>query len=138
MHEPHGLLNRVSTAMRQLDDLAGNTPPPRWGWSIVTVEKTGRISLPTAARSALGVEDGHGAFAGICHATSLVLRPGGPESRNTFRADGRGRLQIPVWLRRHDPPALLVGALVDQGVVVIASTSLLDDVGDGLLLGERR
>lgn len=55
MHETHALLNRVSTAMRQLDDLADDTPPPRWDWSIVAVEKTGRISLPCPARAALGL-----------------------------------------------------------------------------------
>lgn len=138
MHETHALLNRVSTAMRQLDDLADDTPPPRWDWSIVAVEKTGRISLPCPARAALGLSGASAAFAGICHATCLVLSPGDPGRRNVFRADARGRLQVPVWLRRDDPDVLLVGALVDEGVVVIARTGVLDAVGDSLLVGEAR
>lgn len=138
MHEPHTLLNRVSTAMRQLDDLADDSPAPRWEWSIVAVEKTGRISLPNSARSALGLAGGPCAFAWICHARSLVLRRGGPDRWDAFRADARGRLQIPVWLRRDDPDVLLVGALVDDGVVVVAGTGVLDAVGDSLLVGEER
>ncbi len=138
MHEPHVLLNRVSTAMRQLDDLADDVPPPRWDWSIVTVEKTGRISLPHPARAALGLSLGPGAFAGICHATCLVLHGGDPGRRNLFRADARGRLQIPAWLRRDDPDVLLIGTLMADGVVLIARTGLLDAVGDSLLVGEKR
>lgn len=124
--------------MRQLDDLADDASPPRWDWSIVTLEKTGRISLPQTARAALGLCGGHGAFAGICHASSLILRSGDPDGPKLFRADARARLQIPAWLRRHEPEALLVGVLLSEGVVVVATTDVLDSVGESLLVGEGR
>lgn len=124
--------------MRQLDDLADDTPPHRWDWTIATVEKTGRISLPHPARAALGLSDGGGALVGICHATSLVLRPGDPQRRNPFRVDGRGRLRVPVWLRRDGPDVLLVRTLGDEGLAVVAGTGVLDAVGDSLQVGEQR
>lgn len=47
--------------------------------------------------------------------------------------DGRGRLYLPVWLRRH--PGFLVGTHTapDDPAVVIVPASVFDAVGDQLL-----
>lgn len=46
--------------------------------------------------------------------------------------DGRGRIYLPVWLRRH--PGFLIGTHADPeaSVVVIVPASLFDAIGDQL------
>lgn len=51
--------------------------------------------------------------------------------------DGRGRLYVPVWLRRSPVPWLLVGTRAAASIVVVAPASVLDGLGDRLLDGAR-
>lgn len=128
MH-PH----RTSTALRQLDDL-GHQTPDRWRWAVTKLQPIGRIALPPDARQALAWIPGdtvevHGRFGRL----ALVLRRDG--AGVALAVDGRGRLYLPVWLRRTD--ALLVGTRADRQLVVVAPVGVLDGIGD-LLAGDER
>lgn len=46
--------------------------------------------------------------------------------------DGRGRLYVPVWLRRGHGTWLIVGTQAATSIVVVAPTSMLDALGDQL------
>ncbi len=138
MNDPRIPYSRVSHAMRQLDELADDDPPSRWEWMVVRVEPGGRLILPGPARNTLGLGDGAGSVAAVCHPTSLVLGRDASVDRVRCRVDARGRLRIPVWLRRDDPATLLVGTDPTNSVVVVANTRVLDAVGDSLVVGEER
>lgn len=124
---------RNSTALRQLTDLGPEPDPPDWAWAIAHLEPSGRLRLPTEASRSLGASPGASSAAwGICHPTVLVLRSTG--SGRLLTIDGRGRLYVPAWLRRHDTH-LVVGTQVATSTVVVALTSLLDALGDQLAGG---
>ena len=121
---------RTSTALRQLDDLGHEPPPPRWRWAIAKLQLIGRIALPAEAGGALGWSPGAMVeVRGRLSRLALVLRRDGTGA--TFRVDGRGRLYLPVWLRRTD--AVLVGTQQDRQLVVIAPVGVLDGIGDLLV-----
>lgn len=124
---------RNSTALRQLTDLGGHEPdPPDWVWAVARLEPSGRLLLPGEARHALGTaERGHGDAIGMCHGAALVLRPSG--HGRPMAIDGRGRLYVPVWLRRNQVPCLLVGTHAAASVVVVAPAWVLDGLGDQLV-----
>jgi DNA-binding transcriptional regulator/RsmH inhibitor MraZ len=91
----------------------------------------GRISLPAAARELLSggrvrARSRHGA---------LFLQAGGPGAIVTV--DGRGRLVVPMWLRRAAVTGeLLVGTHRDPDLVVVVPAAVLDESGDRLIAGE--
>ena len=126
-----------STALRQLTDLGGHDPdPPDWVWAVARLELNGRLLLPVEARHALRAgARGHGDAIGRCHGAALVLRSAG--HGRPLAIDGRGRLYVPVWLRRSPLPCLLVGTHAAASVVVVAPASVLDGLGDQLV-GEGR
>lgn len=123
-----------------LPDLTG--PPIEdspWRWSGAEPEPSGRLTLPPAARRALV---GHGAgaveVAGIVRGDTLVLRAGSVVGR-TMTVDARGRIYLPVWLRRH--ASFLIGThhhhhhhdAADGVAVVVVPAVLFDAIGDRLL-----
>lgn len=117
-----------------LPDLTG--PPIEaspWRWSGAEPEPSGRLTLPPSARRAL-VRDAGSAVevAGVVRGDTLVLRPGAVDGRS-MTVDGRGRIYLPVWLRRH--PGFIVGTHHDAGevAVVVVPAVLFDAVGDRLL-----
>lgn len=61
---------------------------------------------------------------------ALVLRAGAGVGRNLV-VDRRGRLYVPVWLRRHH--RVLIGACSTGAAVVIVPSELLDITGDQIL-----
>ncbi|MDZ7676241.1 MAG: hypothetical protein U5K30_14385 [Acidimicrobiales bacterium] len=96
-------MNRPSTrSSAVLPELTG--PPVTgspWRWSAAEPEPSGRLSLPTAARRVL-VGDVAGAHevSGVVRGDTLVLRTQAGNGR-AMTVDGRGRIYLPVWLRRH-------------------------------------
>ena len=119
-----------------LPDLTG--PPIEdspWRWSGTEPEPSGRLTLPPAARRALV---GHGAgaveVAGVVRGDTLVLRAGSVAGR-TMTIDARGRIYLPVWLRRH--ASFLIGTnhhdAADGVAVVVVPAVLFDAIGDRLL-----
>ena len=125
-------------ALRQLADLGRDPDPPGWEWGIARVEATGRLVLPAEARAALGATTGRPSpVRGGCNRVALVLRSDGAGA--VIAADRRGRLRLPVWLRRAaaGSGSLLVGTRLGRPMVVIASTGVLDGLGDALA-GEPR
>lgn len=137
---PHGVVAEVDagwmhpqhtrTALRQLDDLGREPPLDRWRWATAKLQPIGRIALPAEARDALGWSPGETVdVRGRSNRLALVLRCDG--AGVALAVDGRGRLYLPVWLRR--PDALLVGTRIDRPLVVIAPVGVLDGIGD--LLG---
>jgi DNA-binding transcriptional regulator/RsmH inhibitor MraZ len=127
---------RTSTALRQLTDLSLDPDPSEWAWAVVRLDPKGRLALPLGARIALGP---HGMerieVRGVCHRVALVLSPDGAGAAMTI--DGRGRLCVPVWLRRGSTSSVLVGANHATSLVVVAPTAVLDGLGD-VLVGESR
>lgn len=125
-------MNRTPPAT--LPDLTG--PPVAaspWRWSAAEPEPSGRLLLSGAARRVLG--DGAAgvhAVSGVVRGDTLVLRPGAENGRS-MTVDARGRLYLPVWLRRH--PGFLIGAHTgpDDSAVVIVPATLFDAVGDQML-----
>lgn len=63
---------------------------------------------------------------------TLVLRAHAGNGR-AMTVDGRGRIYLPVWLRRH--PVFLVGTHTeaDDLAVVVVPAVLFDAIGDRLL-----
>ena len=129
-------MNRPRTPPAVLPDLTG--PPVArslWRWSAAEPEPSGRLLLPAAARRALGANSTEArAVTGIARGDSLVLRPkaaGG--SGRAMTIDGRGRVYLPVWLRRH--PGFLIGTRTgpDDPTVVVVPASLLDAIGEQLV-----
>jgi hypothetical protein len=100
----------------------------------VPLEPSGRLRLPIEACRALGASPGARAAArGVCHPTVLVLRSTG--GGRSLTIDGRGRLYVPVWLRRGHATHLVVGTQPATSTVAVARTSLLDALGDQLAGG---
>jgi hypothetical protein len=130
----HDLTN--STALRQLADLGRQPDRSRWAWTIARPDPQGRLRLPGEARHVLGVEGGRRAVVrGVCHRVALVVAAAGVGA--PLVVDSRGRLGLPVWLRRGPSGALVVGTDVGARLAVIASASVLDGLGD-LLVGASR
>lgn len=126
-------MNRPRTPPATLPDLTG--PPVArspWRWSAAEPEPSGRLLLPAAARGALGANstEAH-VVTGIARGDSLVLRPQ-VEGGRAITIDGRGRVYLPVWMRRH--PGFLIGThTADEPAVVIVPAALVDAIGDQLL-----
>jgi len=130
MHDP-----RISTAMSQLADLARTEPSP-WAWAVAHVDPKGRVALPAEARLVLEVAQGRRtSVRGVCNRVALVVRAEGPGA--AVAVDARGRLAVPVWLRRPPPAPVVVGTQQDTAVVVIAPTTVLEGLGDLLVGGPR-
>ena len=131
MHDP-----RTSTALRQLADLSTTPGPSAWVWAVARPDPEGRLRLPAAARHALGVRSGHQReVRGICHRVALVVTPAG--TGTSLVVDSRGRLTIPVWLRRGADRSLVIGVDHTAPIVVIAPVAVLDGVGNLLAGGPR-
>ncbi len=129
MHDP-----RTPTALRQLAHLADPPPPTRWHWSIARLDRAGRVALPRHARTALTVPDGAPcSIRARLHRGGLVLGAGSGASVSVT-VDGRGRLAVPIALRSTD--VLVVGTRTADGLVVIASGTVVDGLGD-VLAGDR-
>ena len=132
---------RPPAALSLLHEVGGEPPPPRWRWrwSIVTPEFTGRVMLPVEARRVLGVVAGGGVTVRArCRGVALQLRSGG--AGVALGIDGRGRMVVPVWLRRAagSPGSVLVATrLGGAPVVLVAPIGVLDGLGD-VLVGEGR
>jgi hypothetical protein len=108
----------------------------RWSFAIVTIERTGRVVLPAAARAAL---DGRGSLRLSARGEVALLRDGG--GGRAAAVDSRGRLVVPCWLRDAAEPdgSLLVGTGTDHDggpVVLFALPRLLDGFADSMV-GER-
>lgn len=124
--------SRNPTALHHLADLGRDAGPPRWDWAIARLEPTGRLLLPVEACRALAATSG-AEVRGVCHATVLVLTPGGGGRRLTI--DARRRLYVPVWVRRGHDTTLVVGTQRANPIVVVASTELLDPIGNQMAGG---
>lgn len=117
-----------------LPDLTG--PPIQastWHWSRADPEPSGRLALPPVARRALaGDADGAVEVSGVVRGDTLVLRHDLAVGR-AIAVDGRGRIYLPQWLRRH--PSFLVGTHTDDdgAAVVVVPATLFDTIGDRLL-----
>ena len=123
---------RTSLALLQLADIGRVPDPPPWRWAIVRLEGGGRLRLSPEARAALGAEPGHIVeVRGLCGPVALVLRPAGRGRAATI--DARGRLYVPMWLRSEVSPSYLIGTRTATATVVVAPTTVLDDLGDQLL-----
>ena len=111
----------------------GEPPPaaatPRWAFAIAAMATTGRISLPTGALGALGVEPGS-TVRGFARGDRLVLHHDCAGRPVTI--DARGRLTLPVWLRRaaHPTCSVLIATSLEAGVVVVVPISALEAVAD--------
>ncbi|MGI8662239.1 MAG: hypothetical protein ACR2LQ_03395 [Acidimicrobiales bacterium] len=125
---------RNSTALRQLADLGHEPDPPVWDWAVTRLEPSGRILLSVSARAVLGALFDHRVDVwGRCRDATLVL--GKEASGRRLSIDGRGRLYVPMLLRRGPVPWLLVGANVADSIVVVAPISVLDGLGEQLAAG---
>jgi len=127
-------MNRPRTPPAALPDLTGPPlPASRWQWSAAEPEPSGRLLLPPVARRVLGSESASPqVVSGSVRGDTLVIRPEHAESP-AMTLDARGRIYLPVWLRRH--PGFLIGthaAGADPAVVIVPAT-LFDAVGDQLL-----
>jgi hypothetical protein len=95
--------------------------------------------LPVEARRVLGVVAGGGVTVrALCRGVALQLRSGG--AGVALGIDGRGRMVVPVWLRRAagSPGSVLVATrLGGAPVVLVAPIGVLDGLGD-VLVGEGR
>jgi len=109
-----------------LRDLDAERPIAQWQHSIVAVEPTGRITLPSGARQVLG--SGSCAQA-VTREGMLVLhrRDGGA----SLAIDRRGRLILPAWLRtpaRSSGSVLVAARAVGTPAVVVAPTGVLEGI----------
>ncbi|MDP1821392.1 MAG: bifunctional adenosylcobinamide kinase/adenosylcobinamide-phosphate guanylyltransferase [Acidimicrobiales bacterium] len=109
-----------------LPDLTG--PPitaSAWRWSAAEPERSGRLLLPPPARRALGIDgDRTTSVSGVVRGDTLVLRTAAADNGRAMTVDGRGRIYLPAWLRRHS--SFLVGTHADpdeQAVVVVPDTT---------------
>jgi hypothetical protein len=124
---------RTSPALRRLAAIGRAPDPPSWTWAVVRLEPCGRLLLSPEARVVLGARPGDVLdVRGLCGPTALALQPAGRGRAITI--DRRGRIYVPAWLRQR--PSYLIGTRADPATVVIAPTTVLDDLGDDLA-GER-
>jgi bifunctional DNA-binding transcriptional regulator/antitoxin component of YhaV-PrlF toxin-antitoxin module len=108
----------------------------RWSLAIVTIERTGRVALPAAARAAVA---GRESLRVSARGEVALLRRGG--GGRAVAVDGRGRIVVPRWLRTAAEPdgTLLVGIGTDhdgEPIVLLAPPRLLDGFADAVV-GER-
>lgn len=110
-------MNRPRTPPATIPDFTG--PPvvaSPWRWSAAEPEPSGHLLLPGAARRVLGAEAaGVHPVSGVVRGDTLVLRPNEVNGRS-MTVDGRGRVYLPVWLRRH--PGFLIGTHATAGYPV--------------------
>jgi hypothetical protein len=129
-------MNRPRTPPAALPDLTG--PPITasvWRWSAAEPESSGRLLLSVAARRVLGTDadaDQPGAVSGTVRGDTLVLRPG-TNSGRAMTLDGRGRIYLPVWLRRHAGFFIGTHTIPDDPAVAVVPAALFDSIGDQLL-----
>ncbi|MGH9156333.1 MAG: hypothetical protein ACRD1K_10985 [Acidimicrobiales bacterium] len=127
-------MNRPRTPPAALPDLTGApVAASPWRWAAAEPEPSGRLLLPSAARRCLGADSSEArSVSGVVRGDTLVLRTGAGNGRS-MTVDGRGRLYLPVWLRRH--LGFLIGThiLPADPAVVIVPAAVFDAVGDQLL-----
>ena len=126
-------MNCSRTPPAALPDLTG--PPVAaspWRWSAAEPEPSGRLLLTPVARRVLGADGGPSQpVSGSVRGDTLVLRPHHADGR-AMTVDGRGRMYLPVWLRRQ--PGFLIGTNTTPDVaVVVVPAALFDAIGDQLL-----
>ena len=112
--------------MSLLREGEGDRPVPQWQHWVVAVEPTGRITLPSAARQALGSGS---CVQAVTRESMLVLhrRDGGAN----LAIDRRGRLILPAWLRtpaRSSGSVLVAARAVGTPAVVVAPTGVLEAI----------
>lgn len=128
-------MNRPRTPPAALPDLTGAAVAASpWRWSAAEPEPSGRLLLPAVARRVLGADASEPrVVSGAVRGDTLVLRPGTTTGR-AMTVDVRGRIYLPVWLRRH--PGFLIGTHTrpdEDPAVVIAPAALFDSFGHQLL-----
>ena len=119
-----------------LPDLtAGQPPGSSWRWIAASLEPSGRVLLRAEVRHALGATPGQATrVSGVACGEALVLRPAGADRGRAMTVDRRGRIYLPVWLRRY--PSFLIGIrTVGDPVVVVVPASVLDAMGDQIAEG---
>jgi hypothetical protein len=128
MHDP-----RTSPALRTLADLTAAPPQRRWSWSIGRLDDAGRVSIGRDAVDALAP----GPLTMSWHHLALLVEPAdGSAATAPVVVDGRGRLTVPVWLRRRQPE-VLVGLDTIGPRLLVAPVEVLDRLGD-VLAGDFR
>lgn len=121
--------HRLPPVLRQLTEPVA--AESRWRWSTARIDPSGRLLLSVEARRVLGAEPGTPTVvSGRVEQDALVLRAG-PGAGRDLVVDRRGRLYVPVWLRRHH--TVLIGACDTRAAVVIVSSGLLDVTGEAIL-----
>lgn len=118
---------RASTALRSLP--VDDAPLSRLAWTVLSPDPSGRVQLPAAVVDLLGTGPSH---ARVVDGVLVLSEIEGPGRR--IGVDRRGRLYLPVWLRRS---ALVVLADPGHRVVVVADVAVLDAVGERLLWAVR-
>ncbi len=108
----------------------------RWSFAIVTIERSGRVTLPAAARVA--IEDRASLRLSSLGEVALLRCGGGGRP---VSIDERGRVVVPCWLRDAADPegSLLVGTGVEhdsEPVVLLAPPRLLCGFADAMV-GDR-
>ncbi|MGH9156344.1 MAG: hypothetical protein ACRD1K_11045 [Acidimicrobiales bacterium] len=127
-------MNRPRTPPAALPDLTGEAvAASSWRWSAAEPERSGRLLLPSAARRCLGADSSEAcSVSGVVRGDTLVLRPGAGNGRS-MTVGGRGRLYLPVWLRRHHGFLIGTHTAPEDPAVVIVPAALVDTMGDQLL-----
>jgi hypothetical protein len=108
----------------------------RWSFAIVTIERSGRVTLPAVARGAI---EGRVSLRLSSRGEVALLRCGG--LGRPVAVGGRGRIVVPSWLRDASGPegSLLVGTGTEHDgdpVVLFAPSRLLSGFADAMV-GER-
>lgn len=106
----------------------------RWSFAIVSLGRSGRLTLPTSARVAMA----DGVLRLSTRIEVVVLRRGGAGRAVTI--GNRCRIVVPCWLRDAAAPdgAVLVGVGAEsdgEPVVLLASTRLLSGFADAVARG---
>jgi DNA-binding transcriptional regulator/RsmH inhibitor MraZ len=117
---------------RLFDDVEPSVPE-RWSFAVVTVEPSGRVTLPTGVRDRFAQS---AVVRAAAAAEVVVLSTTGAGRR--VRVDGRGRVVVPCWLRDAIGPsgALVIGACRGDGcdaMVLLAPARLLCRWADALV-----
>lgn len=101
---------------------------------MVDIDTAGRITLPTDVR---GLVDGpRGTVRAAARRLALVPSDSDAVAGFELRVDSRGRLPLPVWLRRQAEPAGAVLLAVRQpegALVVVTPAGALDAVADSVV-----
>jgi len=103
-------------------------PTSRWRHGIVGVDDLGRITLPADFRTGLDVPD---PFRAVSRENALRLRRG-PDG-TVIHVDRRGRLVLPMWLRRLADPSrsvFIAARWPEVSCLVVMPTSSLDALVD--------